>query len=547
MVTESDISESLNKETGQPKKSEDFLTEPSADRCLLSRKIPFSRNRNFLSVYHTGGPYPGPDSYSEFSGGIAGIRNSWIEKRTDSCPEIPEIKNGTGGLVRAVRKAVSGKNCSQMHYARQGIVTEEMRYVALRESGHGNSEHVKIPEITGEFVRDEIAAGRAILPSNINHPEAEPMIIGQKFLVKVNANIGNSGVTSGHEEELKKLVQACCLGADTLMDLSTGPDISGIRSKILRMSPVPVGTVPVYEAFERSGSSIQKLSWSIFREVLIEQAQQGVDYVTIHAGLIKKLIPLVQNRVTGIVSRGGALMARWIQIHNEENFLLSHFDEILDLCCDYNISLSLGDGLRPGSIADANDAAQFGELDVLGDLTLRAWERDVQVMIEGPGHIPLDKIKENVDRARRVCHEAPFYTLGPLTTDFAPGWDHITSAIGAAHAGWHGTSMLCYVTAKEHLGLPDLADVREGLMAYRIAAHVADIAKGHPGARNRDLELSKARYEFRWDDQFNLSLDPEKARRLHDETLPSLKHKHSRYCSMCGPSYCPMRTSQQLT
>jgi phosphomethylpyrimidine synthase len=448
-----------------------------------------------------------------------------------------------------------------MHYARRGIVTAEMEYVAIRENQRleavrdaalraqhpGQSLGARIPErVTPEFVRDEIARGRAILPSNINHPESEPMIIGRNFLTKINANIGNSAVSSGIAEEVEKLVWAIRWGADTVMDLSTGKHIHETREWILRNSPVPIGTVPIYQALEKVDGRAEELTWEIFRDTLIEQAEQGVDYFTIHAGVLLRYVPLTAKRVTGIVSRGGSIMAKWCLAHHRENFLYTHFAEICEIMTAYDVAFSLGDGLRPGSIADANDAAQFAELETLGELTKIAWQHDVQTMIEGPGHVPMQLIRENMDKQLRECGEAPFYTLGPLTTDIAPGYDHITSAIGAAMIGWYGCAMLCYVTPKEHLGLPNRQDVRDGIMAYRIAAHAADLAKGHPGAQVRDNALSKARFEFRWQDQFHLGLDPEKAQSMHDETMPREAHKLAHFCSMCGPHFCSMKITQDV-
>jgi len=442
-----------------------------------------------------------------------------------------------------------------MHYARKGIITPEMEYIAIREAQYsregaqhrGNSFGASIPlEITPEFVRDEVARGRAIIPANVNHPELEPMIIGRNFLVKINANIGNSAVTSSIEEEVEKMVWAIRWGADTVMDLSTGKNIHETREWILRNSPVPIGTVPIYQALEKVGGKPEGLTWEIYRDTLIEQAEQGVDYFTIHAGVLLRFIPLTAKRVTGIVSRGGSIIAKWCLAHHQENFTYTHFEEICEIMRAYDVSFSLGDGLRPGSIADANDEAQFAELNALGKLTKLAWKHDVQTMIEGPGHIPMQLIRENMTRELEACYEAPFYTLGPLTTDIAPGYDHLTSAIGAAMIGWYGCAMLCYVTPKEHLGLPNREDVREGVIAYKIAAHAADLAKGHPGAQARDNALSRARFEFRWEDQFNLSLDPEKAREFHDETLPAENAKVAHFCSMCGPQFCSMKLTQDV-
>jgi phosphomethylpyrimidine synthase len=459
--------------------------------------------------------------------------------------------------ARPPRVARRGGNVSQLHAARKGIVTPEMEAVALRENlvaeqaaegqHRGQSFGASLPRrVTPEFVRDEVARGRAIIPANVNHPELEPMIIGRNFLVKVNANIGNSAVTSSIEEEVEKLVWAIRWGADTVMDLSTGPDIHETRAWILRNSPVPIGTVPIYQALEKVGGKPEELTWDIYRDTLVEQAEQGVDYFTVHAGVRLRYVPLTARRVTGIVSRGGSILAKWCLAHHQENFLYTHFDEICEIMKAYDVSFSLGDGLRPGSIADANDAAQFGELETLGELTKRAWAQDVQTMIEGPGHVPMHLIRENMTRQLEVCDEAPFYTLGPLTTDIAPGYDHITSGIGAAMIGWFGTAMLCYVTPKEHLGLPDREDVRQGVVTYKLAAHAADLAKGHPGAQARDDALSKARFEFRWEDQFNLSLDPEKAREFHDATLPAEGAKVAHFCSMCGPHFCSMQLTQEV-
>ncbi|MBY9079223.1 phosphomethylpyrimidine synthase ThiC [Paenibacillus sp. HN-1] len=504
-----------------------------------------------VRVYDTSGPSGGEPSPADIRQGLPPLRRNWILERNDveeyaARPVKPE-DNGlrakeaaldTGiiypGLKREPLRAKIGGNVTQMHYARQGIVTPEMEFIAIREN------------LDPLFVRDEVAAGRAIIPGNINHPECEPMIIGRNFLVKINANIGNSAVSSSIEEEVEKMTWATRWGADTVMDLSTGRHIHTTREWVIRNSPVPVGTVPLYQALEKVGGQAQDLTWELYRDTLIEQAEQGVDYFTIHAGVLLRYVPLTAGRVTGIVSRGGSIMAAWCLAHHEENFLYTHFEEICEIMKAYDIAFSLGDGLRPGSIADANDEAQFAELDTLGELTEIAWRHDVQVMIEGPGHVPMHKIKENVDRQMEVCREAPFYTLGPLTTDIAPGYDHITSAIGAAMIGWFGTAMLCYVTPKEHLGLPDKNDVREGVIAYKIAAHAADLAKGHPGAQQRDDALSKARFEFRWRDQFALSLDPERAAEYHDETLPAEGAKAAHFCSMCGPKFCSMRITQDI-
>jgi phosphomethylpyrimidine synthase len=510
-----------------------------------------------ILLYDSSGPFSDCSVEVDILKGIPKIREQWVEERGD----VDSFKKNN----KTIKVAKKGQNVTQLFYARRGIITPEMEYIAIRENllrGELNSESLdlekekrlkgqplgaKIPDIiTPEFVRDEVAKGRAIIPTNINHPENEPMIIGRNFLVKVNANIGNSAVTSSIEEEVEKLVWSTKWGTDTLMDLSTGKNIYETREWIIRNSPIPVGTVPIYQALEEVGGVAEDLTWDVFKKVLIEQAEQGVDYFTIHAGVLKDYIPLTVKRVTGIVSRGGAIMAKWCMHHNKENFLYTHFDEMCEIMKAYDITFSLGDGLRPGSISDANDEAQFSELKTLGELTKVAWRHDVQTMIEGPGHVPMHLIKENMDMQLEYCHEAPFYTLGPLTTDIAPGYDHITSAIGAAMIGWYGTAMLCYVTPKEHLGLPDKNDVREGLMAYKIAAHAADLAKGHPGARRRDDELSKARYEFRWRDQFNLSLDPERAMEYHDETLPNEAAKEAEFCSMCGPKFCSMKISEEV-
>lgn len=479
-----------------------------------------------VTVYDTSGPYTDPAVDIDLEKGLPRIREQWILDR--------------GDVHGAPLQARSGKNVTQLHYARRGIITAEMEYIAIRENQRGEG------RITPAFVRDEVAAGRAVIPANINHPEAEPMIIGRNFLVKINANIGNSAIRSSIEEEVEKAVWACRWGADTIMDLSTGKNIHETREWILRNSPVPVGTVPIYQALEKVGGRAEELTWEIYRDTLIEQAEQGVDYFTIHAGVLLRYIPLTARRVTGIVSRGGSIMAKWCLAHHRESFLYTHFEEICEIMKAYDVSFSLGDGLRPGSIADANDAAQFAELETLGELTKTAWKHDCQVIIEGPGHIPMHLIKENMDKQLKECQEAPFYTLGPLTTDIAPGYDHITSAIGAAMIGWYGTAMLCYVTPKEHLGLPNKKDVKDGVIAYKIAAHAADLAKGHPGAQYRDNALSKARFEFRWQDQFNLSLDPDTARAFHDETLPAEGAKIAHFCSMCGPHFCSMKITQEV-
>ncbi len=524
-------------------------------------------------IYDTSGPYTDPDVAIDVAHGLAPIRRQWIESRQDT--ELYEGQNTllsahsaehvVPSLQRQPRRAKAGKNVSQMHYARQGIITPEMEFVAIRENMRnevlkeglselerkhrlqGNNFGAAIPEeITPEFVRQEVAAGRAIIPANINHPEIEPTIIGRNFLVKINANIGNSIVTSSIEEEVEKLVWSTRWGADTVMDLSTGANIHATRDYIVRNSPVPIGTVPIYQALEKVNGKAEDLTWALYRDTLIEQAEQGVDYFTIHAGVLLRYIPLTAKRVTGIVSRGGSIMAKWCLAHHQENFLYTHFEDICEIMKAYDVSFSLGDGLRPGSIADANDAAQFGELETLGELTEIAWRHDVQVMIEGPGHVPMHMIQENMTKQLSICNGAPFYTLGPLTTDIAPGYDHITSGIGAAMIGWFGTAMLCYVTPKEHLGLPNRDDVKTGVITYKLAAHAADLAKGHPSARYRDDALSKARFEFRWEDQFNLSLDPETAKAYHDETLPADGAKEAQFCSMCGPKFCSMSITQDV-
>lgn len=527
-----------------------------------------------ITVYDTSGPYTDPDYKVDLVTGLPALRAGWIAERGDT-EQLSGLSSAFGRqravdpkldafrftATRAPHRAKAGANVTQMHYARQGIVTPEMEYIAIRENQRiealqgsalrtqhpGESFGAALPKlITPEFVRDEVARGRAIIPANINHPEAEPMIIGRNFLTKINANIGNSAVSSGIAEEVEKLVWSIRWGGDTVMDLSTGKHIHETREWIIRNSPVPIGTVPIYQALEKVNGVAEDLTWDIFRDTLIEQAEQGVDYFTIHAGVLLRFVPLTAKRVTGIVSRGGSIMAKWCLAHHKENFLYTHFEDICEIMKAYDVSFSLGDGLRPGCIADANDAAQFGELDTLGELTQIAWKHDVQVMIEGPGHVPMQLIKENMERQLEKCHEAPFYTLGPLTTDIAPGYDHITSAIGAAMIGWFGTAMLCYVTPKEHLGLPNKQDVRDGIIAYKIAAHAADLAKGHPGAQVRDNALSKARFEFRWEDQFNLGLDPEKAKEFHDETMPKDAHKSAHFCSMCGPKFCSMKITQDV-
>ena len=540
-----------------------------------------------IYVYDTSGPYTEPGAAIDIRTGLGTPRTPWILERADT-EELPGPSSAYGverlndpalaelrfNLHRKPRRALPGKNVSQMHYARAGIITPEMEFVAIRENmcrreyleqlkasgpmGNkladlmgrqhpGQSFGAAIPaEITPEFVRSEIARGRAIIPANINHPEIEPMIIGRNFLVKINANIGNSAVTSSIGEEVEKMTWAIRWGGDNVMDLSTGKNIHETREWIIRNSPVPIGTVPIYQALEKVNGKAEDLTWEIYRDTLIEQAEQGVDYFTIHAGVLLRYVPMTAKRLTGIVSRGGSIMAKWCLAHHEESFLYTHFDDICEIMKAYDVSFSLGDGLRPGSIFDANDEAQLGELKTLGELTQIAWKHDVQVMIEGPGHVPLHMIKENMDLQLEQCHEAPFYTLGPLTTDIAPGYDHITSGIGAATIGWYGTAMLCYVTPKEHLGLPNKADVKDGIITYKIAAHVADLAKGHPGAQIRDNALSKARFEFRWDDQFNIGLDPDKAREFHDETLPKDSAKVAHFCSMCGPHFCSMKITQEV-
>jgi len=540
-----------------------------------------------ITVYDTSGPYTDPDAKIDIRSGLAALRVGWIAERGDTeelagptseygvqrlnDPKLAELRFN---LHRKPRRAIAGKNVTQMHYARQGIITPEMEFIAIREnlrrkeyleslksSGPmgqkladlmgrqhpGQSFGASIPaEITSEFVRSEVARGRAIIPANINHPESEPMIIGRNFLVKINANIGNSAVTSSIGEEVEKMTWSIRWGGDTVMDLSTGKHIHETREWIIRNSPVPIGTVPIYQALEKVNGKAEDLTWEIFRDTLIEQAEQGVDYFTIHAGVLLRYVPLTAKRMTGIVSRGGSIMAKWCLAHHKESFLYTHFEDICEIMKAYDVSFSLGDGLRPGSIYDANDEAQLGELKTLGELTQIAWKHDVQVMIEGPGHVPMQLIKENMDLQLEQCHEAPFYTLGPLTTDIAPGYDHITSGIGAAQIGWYGTAMLCYVTPKEHLGLPNKTDVKDGIITYKIAAHAADLAKGHPGAQIRDNALSKARFEFRWEDQFNIGLDPDKAREFHDETLPKDSAKVAHFCSMCGPHFCSMKITQEV-
>ncbi|WP_028008184.1 phosphomethylpyrimidine synthase ThiC [Solimonas flava] len=582
----------LSAEVRQPfPASRKIYVEGAGDVRVPMREITLSATRSAggiepnppVTVYDTSGPYSDPDVTIDLRAGLPALREAWIEARGDTerlkgpssiYGRIRAADDKTAELrfehIRAPRKARvmngAGANVSQMHYARRGIVTPEMEFVAIRENcrlqelresyekaGYLRRQHAGHSfgaflqrEITPEFVRDEVARGRAIIPANINHPELEPMIIGRNFRVKINANIGNSAVTSSIAEEVEKMVWATRWGGDTVMDLSTGKNIHETREWILRNSPVPIGTVPIYQALEKVNGKAEDLTWEIFRDTLIEQAEQGVDYFTIHAGVLLRYIPWTANRVTGIVSRGGSIMAKWCLAHHQENFLYTHFEEICEIMKAYDVSFSLGDGLRPGSIADANDEAQFGELHTLGELTQIAWKHDVQVMIEGPGHVPMQLIKENMEEQLQHCFEAPFYTLGPLTTDIAPGYDHITSGIGAANIGWYGCAMLCYVTPKEHLGLPDKDDVREGIITYKIAAHAADLAKGFPGAQVRDNALSKARFEFRWEDQFNLGLDPEKAKEFHDETLPQEGAKLAHFCSMCGPHFCSMKITQDV-
>ncbi|MDR4307780.1 phosphomethylpyrimidine synthase ThiC [Chelatococcus sambhunathii] len=562
--------------TGPIQGSRKVYAEPKSHPGL---RVPFREiqltdpNEPPVRVYDPSGPYTETDAPIDLAKGLPQVRREWLAKRGLETITPRAVKPEDNGNVaadklvaacpaeRSVFRAPAGTPITQYEFARAGIVTEEMAYVAFRENlareaamegaaarhADGESFGASIPEfVTPEFVREEVARGRAIIPANVNHPELEPMAIGRNFLVKVNANIGNSAVTSGAAEEVEKLVWSIRWGADTVMDLSTGRNIHNIRSWIIRNSPVPIGTVPIYQALEKVDGDPLKLDWEVFKDTLIEQAEQGVDYFTIHAGVRLRHVPLTANRVTGIVSRGGSIMARWCLAGHRESFLYERFDEICDICRAYDVSFSLGDGLRPGSIADANDAAQFAELETLGELTKVAWDKGCQVMIEGPGHVPMHKIKENMDKQLRECGEAPFYTLGPLTTDIAPGYDHITSGIGAAMIGWFGTAMLCYVTPKEHLGLPNRDDVKTGVITYRIAAHAADLAKGHPAAKVRDDALSRARFDFRWEDQFNLSLDPDTARAFHDETLPKDAHKVAHFCSMCGPKFCSMQITQEL-
>ena len=544
-----------------------YVVGSRADVRVPIRQVKLQPSRDFdgsltpnepVVLYDTSGPYTDPAATIDLALGLSPMRLGWIQERQD----VEEL-TGSTSLYRKLRerdpnldkirfhadrlpmRARKGCNVSQMHYARKGVVTPEMEYIAIRENLGRDAAGIR-SHITPEYVRDEVARGRAVIPNNINHPETEPMIIGRNFLVKINANIGNSAVASTIEEEVEKMAWAIRWGADTVMDLSTGDNIHETREWILRNSPVPIGTVPIYQALEKVNGKAEDLTWEIFRDTLIEQAEQGVDYFTIHAGVLLRYVPMTARRMTGIVSRGGSIMAKWCLAHHQENFLYTHFEDICEIMKAYDVAFSLGDGLRPGSTADANDEAQFAELDTLGELTQVAWKHDVQVIIEGPGHVPMHLIKENMDRQLAVCGEAPFYTLGPLTTDVAPGYDHITSAIGAAMIGWYGTAMLCYVTPKEHLGLPNKKDVKDGVIAYKIAAHAADLAKGHPGARLWDDAMSKARFEFRWEDQFSLAMDPDTAREFHDETLPAEGAKVAHFCSMCGPHFCSMKISQDV-
>ncbi len=569
-----------------PSSRKKYITAERPDVLVPIREITLSPTHHAksveqnppLPVYDCSGPYTDPEAEIDLARGLPALRGPWLDERCDT-ERLANLSSEYGRqrqndmLTHELRFPTKGTprharhdlNVSQLHYARKGIITPEMEFVALRESmkldrlandpscavllrqHRGDTLGAQFPvEITPEFVRAEVAAGRAIIPANVNHPELEPMIIGRNFKVKINGNIGNSAVTSSPAEEVEKMIWAAYWGADTIMDLSTGQHIHELREWIIRNCPVPVGTVPVYQALEKVGGHAEELSWELMRDTLIEQAEQGVDYFTLHAGVRLSWIPLTVRRLTGIVSRGGSIMAKWCLAHHQENFLYTHFDEICEIMKAYDVSFSLGDGLRPGSIYDANDEAQFAELRTLGELTARAWKHDVQVMIEGPGHVPMQRIRENLDEELRHCFEAPFYTLGPLVTDIAPGYDHITSAIGAAQIGWYGTAMLCYVTPKEHLGLPNKEDVRTGIISYKIAAHAADLAKGWPGAQLRDNALSKARFEFRWDDQFNLSLDPYRAREFHDETLPHENAKTAHFCSMCGPKFCSMKISEEI-
>ena len=545
------------------------LTDTPLGLTQNGKQDSFEKNEPIL-VYDTSGVYTDPSVHIDLNQGLPKLRETWIAERDDTDvldgltsdfgkARLNDIRTADIRFAHIAkpRRAKRGKNVTQMHYARQGIITPEMEYIAIRENGkqregvdlrqhQGQNFGASVREITPEFVRAEVAEGRAIIPCNINHPESEPMIIGRNFLVKINANIGNSALGSSIDEEVAKMTWATRWGADTIMDLSTGKNIHETREWIIRNSPVPIGTVPIYQALEKVSGVAEDLTWEIFKDTLIEQAEQGVDYFTIHAGVLLRYVPLTANRLTGIVSRGGSIMAQWCLAHHKENFIYEHFDEICEIAKAYDVAFSLGDGLRPGCIQDANDEAQFSELKTLGELTKRAWEHDVQVMIEGPGHVPMHMIKENMQMQLEHCHEAPFYTLGPLTTDIAPGYDHITSAIGAAMIGWYGTAMLCYVTPKEHLGLPNKKDVKDGIITYKIAAHAADLAKGHPLAQVRDNALSKARFEFRWEDQFNLALDPDTARAMHDETMPKEAHKSAHFCSMCGPKFCSMKITQNV-
>ena len=554
------------------KGSRDDIRVPMRQIKLTDTIGDLAEKNDPVHVYDTSGPYTDPSKTISYRKGVDPIRSNWIEERADTevldgvSSKFSNERLGNKELdelrfehLKAPRKAKKGKNVTQMHYARKGIITPEMEYIAIRENclwqeyqdqvgqHQGESFGAATPKIiTPEFVRDEVARGRAIIPNNINHPETEPMIVGRNFLVKINGNIGNSALGSSIDEEVGKMVWGVRWGADTIMDLSTGKNIHETREWIIRNSPVPVGTVPIYQALEKVKGVAEDLTWEIFRDTLIEQAEQGVDYFTIHAGVRLKYVPLTMNRVTGIVSRGCSIMAKWCLAHHTESFLYTHFEDICEIMKAYDVTFSLGDGLRPGSIADANDAAQYGELETLGELTKIAWKHDVQTFIEGPGHVPMHMIKDNMEKQLKECGEAPFYTLGPLTTDIAPGYDHITSAIGAAQIGWYGCAMLCYVTPKEHLGLPNQDDVKTGIITYKIAAHAADLAKGHPGAQIRDNALSKARFEFRWEDQFNLALDPDTARSFHDETLPKQAAKTAHFCSMCGPKFCSMKISQDI-
>lgn len=557
------------------------MREVSLSDTKVHGKLGLIEKNPSVTIYDTSGPFTDPDIEIDVKKGLESLRASWIFNRGD-VEQLDTISSEYGTQRKndksldALRfahiskpfRAKAGQNVSQLHYAKKGIITAEMEYIAIRENqrieeqiselkgkagtlahqhaGHSFGANTPKGFITPEFVRSEVAAGRAVIPVNINHPESEPMIIGRNFLVKINANIGNSAVTSSIEEEVEKTVWACRWGADTIMDLSTGKNIHETREWIIRNSPVPIGTVPIYQALEKVNGKAEDLTWELFRDTLIEQAEQGVDYFTIHAGVLLRYIPLTAKRITGIVSRGGSIMAKWCLAHHKENFLYTHFEDICEIMKAYDVAFSLGDGLRPGCIADANDAAQFSELETLGELTKIAWKHDIQTIIEGPGHVPMHLIKENMEKQLEHCQEAPFYTLGPLTTDIAPGYDHITSAIGAAMIGWFGTAMLCYVTPKEHLGLPNKKDVKDGVITYKIAAHAADLAKGHPGAQYRDNALSKARFEFRWEDQFNLSLDPDTAKEFHDETLPAEGAKIAHFCSMCGPNFCSMKITQDV-